>query len=144
MRIWMASMIGLALLTSGCKKKLEEHKEGDGHDHSSKVVVPSDAVAKCDEITREMEVDLSKGDFEHVAGCAADVKKIAEKLGELGKKDLHGADLSAEAKELVTACNEADKAADAKNKDGVSKALARMVAAVEGLRKKGDHREHKH
>ena len=142
-----------SLVLGGCGKE-------DEHDHSAhggggNVTVPDhykEAVEKCDELSKRIGKLIADGHLEDVHSAAADIKKIAEKLPKIAKRDLPASmlrDVNVKSKELAGMFTEIDKAADAGKKAETVKLHARMKELVSGLvahaahAKEEDHDDHK-
>ena len=151
--------IALASLVLGaCGKGDEDGGHGGHGDHEhgggGNITVPdhyAEAVAKCEEISKKIGKLIADGDLADVHAAAADIKKIAEKLPKIAKRDLPASmlrDVNVKSKELAGMFSEIDKAADAGKKAETVKLHARMKELVAGLVahaahvKEEDHDDH--
>ncbi|MBL4845869.1 MAG: hypothetical protein JKY65_10105 [Planctomycetes bacterium] len=138
----------LSLLLVGCPDSGHSHKSGADHDHGAEghgggdVAVPEDyvsAVAKCKELSGKIESLIAEDKLTSVHPVAADIKKIAEALAGLAKKDLPKEslrDVNLKATELAGTFSEIDAAADASKKPetvAVHNKINELIAALEKL-----------
>ena len=153
MRYGTIAIVVAGLVLGACGKE-------DEHDHSAhggggNITVPdhyAEAVAKCDELSKKIGELIADGHLADVHAAAADIKKIAEKLPKIAKRDLPASmlrDVNVKSKELAGMFSEIDEAADAGRKAETVKLHARMKELVSGLlahaahAKEEDHDDHK-
>ncbi len=146
--------IVLASLLAACGED-DGHDHDHGHGGGGDITVPdhyAEAVAKCDELSKKIGKLIADGHLADVHAAAADIKKIAEKLPKIAKRDLPASmlrDVNIKSKELAGMFSEIDEAADAGMKADTEKRHARMKELVSGLlahaahAKEEDHDDHK-
>ena len=127
------------------------HHEGGHGSGGGTVSVPdqySEAVRKCEEISKKIGALISSERLSEVHAAAADITKIAEKLPELAQKDLKPEllkEVNIKAKELAGMFNEIDEAADSGNKAETIKLHTKMKALIaELVEHAGDGHDHGH
>ncbi len=155
MRYGTIAIVLAGLVLGGCGKE-DEHDHG-GHEGGGNVTVPdhyAEAVAKCDELCKKIGKLIADGHLADVHSAAADIKKIAEELPKIAKRDLSASvlrDVNVKSKELAGMFSEIDEAADAGKKADTEKLHARMKELVSGLvahaahvkEEEEDHDDHK-
>jgi len=146
--IGMTLLIGPALVISGCGNGDDGH--GHSHGGGGDVAVPdnySHAVEKCEELSNKIGDLIKEGHLHDVHPVAAHIKKIAEKLAELAKKDLPCEmlrDVNVKARELAGMFSEIDDAADAGKKQETVEIHNKMKQLIADLKKYASHQKHDH
>ena len=144
MRVLCFSLVVIGLVLGGCSEG--EHE--DGHEHhggAGAVDVPQHygaAVEKCEQLSKKIDSLITEGHLKDVHAVAAEIKKIAEKLPALAKRDLPPAKLrevSINARKLAGMFSEIDMAADAGKKDDTIEVHDKMKGLIADLKEHSAH-----